>query len=183
MSGLRATSREKAGSFIVHNSSSKKTYQGRITLDMEVSHMCYERTLTTRMHIPTLFRNKVFWIWLVPRQWGGVGKYTEDCEMQRKLPLLRICFKGQNWYSTFCQSNSTPHDNFFCISVAIVFLFNDVLCCHVLVVVTLESVIYDVTRSSTSVLQFAWHLRQLDPWAARWLTDVSTNALGLVLCM
>ena len=34
-------SREKAGSFIVHNS--EKTYPGSITLDMEVSNISYAR--------------------------------------------------------------------------------------------------------------------------------------------
>ena len=55
--------------------------------------------------------------------------------------------KGHNCWSTFCPSNSTPYDSFLGISVAIVFLFHDALCSHVLVVVTLESVIYDITKS------------------------------------
>ena len=132
------------------------------------------------MHIPTayhwgsLFRNKTSLNLASALTVGGASvsilrivrcKGSEECHFSGF-----ILFKGHNCWSTFCQSNSTPHDSFFRISVAIVFLFHDALCSHVLVVVTLESVIYDVTKSSTSVLQVAWHWQQLDPWAARWLS-------------
>ena len=76
-------SREKAGSLIVHNS--KKTYPGSITLDMEVSNMCYARNANDKAyHWGSLFRNKTSLNLASALTMGrGVDDYTEDCEIQR----------------------------------------------------------------------------------------------------
>jgi hypothetical protein len=154
----------------------KRHYLGSITLDMEVSNIYYAKnanhahTTANAYHWGFFFRNKTSLNLASPstvggRRWIYWGLWdAKEAKSVTSLGFIR--FKGQNWWSTVWQSNSTPHDIFFRISVAIVFLFHDIVCFHVLVVVTLESVVYDVTKSSNSVLQVVWHWRQLNPRAA-----------------